>query len=43
MNLEEAQRKLLQAREQQKKLTIEIDTLKAIIIGHDVERYRGIT
>ena len=43
MNLEEAQRKLLQVHEQQKRLTIEIDTLKAIIIGYGVEPYRGFS
>ena len=43
MNLEEAQHKLLQAREQQKKLTVEINALKAIIIGYGIEPYRGFT
>ena len=43
MNLEEAQCKLLQAREQQKKLTVEINALKAIIIGYGLEPYRGFT
>ena len=37
MKLEEAQRKLSLAREHQKKLRVEIDTLKEIIIGFGVE------
>jgi len=43
MNLEEAQGRLLQVREQQKKLTVEINELKAIVIGYGVEPYRGFT
>ena len=37
MKLKEAQHKLLLAREHQKKLRIEIDALKEIIIGYGVE------
>jgi hypothetical protein len=37
MKLEDAQHKLLLAREHQKKLRVEIDTLKEIIIGYGVE------
>lgn len=37
MKLEEAQRKLLLARKHQKKLRVEIDALKEIIIGYGVQ------
>ena len=45
MKLEDAQHKLLLAREHQKKLMVEIDTLKEIIIGYGVEadqRFTGL-
>lgn len=38
MKLEEAQQKLLLVREHQKKLRVEIDTLKDIIVGYGVEQ-----
>jgi Mor family transcriptional regulator len=41
MKLEEAQQKLSQAREHQKRLSVEIDALKEILIGYGIEPHQG--